>query len=120
MKDITIEEKACAKINLALHVIGLRENGYHILDSVVVFTNIYDRLSIKQTRENNLTFTGKFSKTLNVNGNSILQALKLFEERQKFHFYINLEKNLPIGAGLGGGSADAAAIIRFICFPLSD
>jgi 4-diphosphocytidyl-2-C-methyl-D-erythritol kinase len=61
-----------------------------------------------------VTLTGEFSGSINVQENSILQALKLFGNGLTDRFSINLEKNLPIGAGLGGGSADAAAVIRFI------
>ena len=114
LKDITIEEKGYAKINLALHVIGKRADGYHVLDSIVVFTDVFDRLIIKYAVENKLTVTGEFSKFINVEKNSVLQALKLFENELTDRFSIILEKNLPIGAGLGGGSADAAALIRFI------
>ena len=114
MKEITIEEKGCAKINLALHVTGVKEDGYHILDSIVIFTDIFDILSFKKDRKNVLTFTGEFSKSLNVKNNSVIEALNLFENVLADHFAINIEKNLPLGAGLGGGSADAAAVIRFI------
>ncbi len=114
MKNITFEEKGCAKINLALHVTGVKEDGYHILDSIVIFADIFDRLSFKKDRENVLTLTGEFSKSLNVETNSVIQALNLFENVLTDRFSINIEKNLPLGAGLGGGSADAAAVIRFI------
>ena len=114
MKHITIKEKGYAKINLALHVTGVQEDGYHILDSIVIFTDIFDSLSFKKGRKNVLTFTGEFSKSLNAKKNSITQALNLFENVLTDHFSINVEKNLPVGAGLGGGSADAAAVIRFI------
>ena len=114
MKDITIEEKGYAKINLALHVTDVQEDGYHVLDSIVVFTDIFDCLSFKKTRKTVLTVSGEFAKSLNVKKNSVLQALNLFEKEISDHFSINLEKNLPLGAGLGGGSADAAAVIRFI------
>ena len=114
MKNITFEEKGCAKINLALHVTGVKEDGYHILDSIVIFADIFDRLSFKKGRENALTLTGEFSKSLNVETNSVIRALNLFENVLTDRFSINLEKNLPLGAGLGGGSADAAAVIRFI------
>ena len=114
MEEITIEEKGCAKINLALHVTGVKEDGYHILDSIVVFTDIFDILLFKKGKKNVLTFTGEFSKELNVKNNSVIEALKLFENLVADHFAINVEKNLPLGAGLGGGSADAAAVIRFI------
>jgi 4-diphosphocytidyl-2-C-methyl-D-erythritol kinase len=109
-----VQEKGYAKVNLALHVTGVREDGYHILDSFVVFADIFDRLLIRRARKNVLTFTGEFSGSLNVESNSVVGALELFRDNLKDHFSINVEKNLPIGAGLGGGSADAAAIIRFI------
>ena len=51
MKDITVEEKGCAKINLALHVTGVQEDGYHVLDSIVVFADIFDCLSFKKKQE---------------------------------------------------------------------
>ena len=114
MKDITNEEKGCAKINLALHVTGIQADGYHALDSIVVFTDVFDRLFFKRSLKNVVTLTGEFSGSINVQENSILQALKLFGNGLTDRFSINLEKNLPIGAGLGGGSADAAAVIRFI------
>ena len=114
MKEITIEEKGRAKINLALHVTGVKEDGYHILDSIVIFTDIFDILSFKKDRKNVLTFTGEFSKSLNVKNNSVIEALNLFENVLADRFAINIEKNLPLGAGLGGGSIDAAAVIRFI------
>ncbi len=114
MKEITIEEKGCAKINLALHVTGVKDDGYHILDSIVIFTEIFDILTFKKDKKNVLTFTGEFSEALNVKNNSVIEALNLFEDLLADHLAINVEKNLPLGAGLGGGSADAAAVIRFI------
>ena len=114
MKDITIEEKGRAKINLALHVTGVRADGYHVLDSIVIFTDIFDSLVIKKDSKQGISFTGKFSSLLDAKKNSIIQVSKLFENAPLNGFYIRIEKNLPVGAGLGGGSADAAAIIRFI------
>jgi 4-diphosphocytidyl-2-C-methyl-D-erythritol kinase len=114
VKNITVEVKGYAKINLALHVTGVREDGYHVLDSIVIFTDVFDSLFIKKNEESSLVFTGEFSNLLDFKNNSILHALKLFENVLTDRFSIKLEKNLPIGAGLGGGSADAAAIIRFI------
>ena len=114
MKDITIEERAYAKVNLALHVTGVREDGYHTLDSIIFFTDIFDRLFIQKTGKNGLSLTGEFSKTISIKKNIILQVLKQFQNELTDRFFINLEKNLPVGAGLGGGSADAAAVIRFL------
>ncbi len=114
MKDITIEEKGYAKINLALHVTGVRADGYHVLDSIVIFTDIFDSLVIEKNSKLRISFTGEFSSLLDAKKNSVIQASKLFENAPLNRLCIRIEKNLPIGAGLGGGSADAAAIIRFI------
>ncbi len=114
MKDITFEERAYAKVNLALHITGVRDDGYHTLDSIVVFTDVYDKLIIQRTKKSGLSLNGKFSEFLSIEKNSILKVLELYRNKIPYHLFINLEKNLPIGAGLGGGSADAAAVIRFI------
>ena len=78
LKDITNEEKGYAKINLALDVTGIQEDGYHSLDSIVVFTDVFDRLFFKRSLKNVVTLTGEFSGSINVQENSIIQALKLF------------------------------------------
>ena len=57
MKDITNEEKGYAKINLALHVTGIQADGYHALDSIMVFTDVSDRLFFKRSLKNVVTFT---------------------------------------------------------------
>ena len=76
MEDITIEEKGYAKINLALHVIGFKENGYHILDSIVIFADIFDRLFFKKNKKNGLTLTGEFSNLLNVKKKFTFRSIK--------------------------------------------
>ena len=75
MKDITNEEKGYAKINLALHVTGIQADGYHALDSIVVFAGIFDRLFFKRSLKNVVTLTGEFSKSINVRENSIFCLL---------------------------------------------
>ena len=113
MKGTRIEEKAYAKINLALHVTGVQKDGYHVLDSIVVFANVFDRLTITLAKKYTLNFTGEFAEYLDTRKNSILEVFNLFHNRSVDKFSINLQKNLPVGAGLGGGSADAA-LLRFI------
>ena len=66
MKDITIEEKGRAKINLALHVTGVRGDGYHVLDSIVIFTDIFDSLVIKKDSKPGVSFTGKFLSLIHI------------------------------------------------------
>lgn len=118
-----IEEFAPAKVNLALHVTGRRADGYHLLDSLVVFADTGDRLSFSPSEEDRLTISGRFAATLSDNGvggsdNLVIRARDALRDwasgagvaPQPVH--IHLEKNLPVASGIGGGSADAAATLR--------
>ena len=112
--DIT----AHAKVNLCLQVLGKREDGYHNLLSFVGFTDFGDQLSVCVHREDNFSITGPFAKTLEAAGGDSLcsKAVTLIREAG-FNLpplYIRLEKNIPLGGGLGGGSSDAAALLRLI------
>lgn len=112
-------EKAFAKINLALHVLGRGNDGYHQLDSVVAFADIADHLKLRESHSTSLTITGPFAANVPAGeGNIIFKALHMArmicETQNKVipHLEIYLEKNLPVAAGIGGGSADAAAFLR--------
>jgi 4-diphosphocytidyl-2-C-methyl-D-erythritol kinase len=113
--DLTIAETAPAKINLYLHVTGRRDDGYHLLDSLVVFADAGDTLRVKPADTLSLRIEGPFSDGLSANAdNLVLRAAAaladLFGVRSGAE--IVLEKNLPVSSGIGGGSADAAAAIR--------
>jgi 4-diphosphocytidyl-2-C-methyl-D-erythritol kinase len=106
---------APAKINLALHVCGRRADGYHLLDSLVVFTGIGDRVVVRKNDELKLVIEGPFRKALtNEPDNLVLRAARLLKGFAKFNggAHIRLEKKLPVASGIGGGSADAAATLR--------
>ncbi len=109
-----VVEHARAKINLALHVMGRRADGYHELDSIVAFADVSDVLTIEPAKELSLTLSGPFAKDLSGgSGNSVLaawHALSAIRDLQPVSFH--LEKNLPVASGIGGGSADAAASLR--------
>lgn len=117
-------ELAPAKINLALHILGKRQDGYHLLDSLVVFLAHGDRLELKEPalEENDsglfsLTITGRFASGLQVTeDNLVLRAARLFCRKTGMtkSAALTLHKETPIGAGLGGGSADAAAVLRLL------
>lgn len=115
-----ISTRAPAKINLTLHVTGRRADGYHLLDSLTVFaTDAADILSAEPAAEMSLSFSGPFGDFLaheDVSGNLVLKAARIFarETGAALPYAFHLEKNLPPGAGLGGGSADAAAAIRIL------
>ncbi|MDP4033214.1 MAG: 4-(cytidine 5'-diphospho)-2-C-methyl-D-erythritol kinase [Pseudorhodobacter sp.] len=103
-------EFAPAKINLTLHVTGQRGNGYHLLDSLVVFADVGDRVTVTPAAELSLKITGSMAAGLSVgDDNLVLRAARSFGGGGAA---IRLDKVLPIAAGIGGGSADAAATLR--------
>lgn len=109
---------APAKINLALHVTGQRADGYHLLESVVVFAKVGDWLTIEPSPEDVLTFSGPFGGSLQagLSTNLVLKARDAMRSHAKHtpcpSVHIHLEKNLPLSSGIGGGSADAAATMK--------
>jgi 4-diphosphocytidyl-2-C-methyl-D-erythritol kinase len=108
---------APAKVNLTLHVLGRRGDGYHELESLVVFADAGDRLTFVPGAEPDLVVRGP---TADVSGpagdNLVLKAARLLAERvdglRLGRF--TLDKRLPVAAGLGGGSSDAAAALRLL------
>ncbi|MBL3573466.1 4-(cytidine 5'-diphospho)-2-C-methyl-D-erythritol kinase [Rhodovulum sulfidophilum] len=108
---MTVEAFAPAKINLTLHVTGQREDGYHLLDSLVVFADIGDRLTLDPAEDISLSVTGPRAEGVPVDGrNLVLKAAALFGAGQGAR--VRLDKRLPAAAGIGGGSSDAAAALR--------
>ncbi|MDB5552648.1 MAG: ispE [Rhizobium sp.] len=123
MRQGQIEEFAPAKINLALHVTGQRADGYHLLDSLVVFADAGDRLTFSPSEKDRFTVSGRFGGSLPLDsapktGNLVLRARDALRTYavDRGHpappVHIHLEKNLPVASGIGGGSADAAATLR--------
>lgn len=112
-------QAAPAKINLALHVTGRRADGYHDLESLIVFADLADELSATPAASDRLTISGPFSLGLGAGGaNLVMRALTAFRARWPGRvpagLHLHLEKNLPVAAGIGGGSADAAAALRIL------
>jgi 4-diphosphocytidyl-2-C-methyl-D-erythritol kinase len=107
-------EKAQAKVNLALHVLGRRADGYHELDSIVAFADVCDTLLFEPSRSTSLTVTGPCGAGLSAGAdNLVLRALHELRKHVRLpEMHITLDKALPIASGLGGGSADAAAALR--------
>lgn len=113
----TFSEAAPAKINLALHVTGRRADGYHSLEMLVAFAEVGDELEAAPARKDSLSITGPFAAGLgNGETNLVLRSLAAFRQRWPAALpdgvALRLAKNLPVAAGLGGGSADAAAALR--------
>ena len=108
---------APAKINLFLRICGKTNTGYHLLDSAIVFTRFGDHLTIEPANDDQLIITGDFASGLDsADDNLVMTALKGFRAAGGVigGLSITLEKNIPVGAGLGGGSADAAALLRAV------
>jgi len=102
-------ELAPAKVNLCLHVTGRRADGYHLLDSLVTFAEVGDVVRIAPGE--GLRVAGPFADVLGSGEDNLcLRAVRLLGARVA----VTLEKNLPVAAGLGGGSADAAAVLRLL------
>jgi len=105
---------APAKINLALHVTGRRADGYHLLDSIVVFADTGDRIEVAPAERLGLTVTGPFAAHAPGDERDLAwraAADFLQTAGQGRGVAIEVEKNIPAGAGFGGGSSDAAAVL---------
>lgn len=111
---------APAKVNLALCVTGRREDGYHLIDSLVVFAGEGDLIQAEVAKADSFIVTGPFSKDLRADAPSVnlcerardgMRAMALATGRAAPGVALHLTKNLPVASGLGGGSADAAATL---------
>ena len=122
ISDVSLEadlstELAPAKINLALHVTGRRGDGYHLIDSLVVFTRFGDRIGTAAADEDSFEVTGRYAADVPRDAtNLVLRARDALRARygagKAKPVAITLEKNLPVASGMGGGSSDAAATLR--------
>ena len=111
----TIVEFAPAKINLSLRVGRAREDGYHPLDSLVTFADWGDSITVRDEAALLMTLGGEASRDLeDEESNLVLQAARLLQDAAGVDrgAVIHLQKEIPVAAGLGGGSADAAATLR--------
>ena len=106
-----------AKINLSLKIKKQLKNGYHLLSSHVVFLDLFDKIFIQKSSKDSLKVVGPFGNLLNFkNDNNIITKTINFcrnNELSNNKFNLTLEKNIPVSAGLGGGSANSASIIRY-------
>jgi len=122
-----LAETARAKVNLTLRVLGRRPDGYHELESIVAFAGVADRLLLEPGPTDGLTVTGpRAAECGAIDDNLVFRAARALGERiaglRSGHF--TLDKHLPAAAGIGGGSADAAAALRLLAannnIPLDD
>ena len=108
--------KSYAKLNLALNIVG-KNKFLHKIESIIAFINLYDTILIKKSKfkKHKISFTGKFSKNIDKK-NTISKLLQILEERKLINnqnFHIKINKKIPSKAGLGGGSMNAASILKY-------
>lgn len=117
---MTLAIRAPAKINLALHVTGQRADGYHLIDSLVVFTAFGDELSFEAAEADGFVIDGPFAEALaaeQTETNLVVRARETLRASCRSSglscppVHIRLTKNLPVASGIGGGSSDAAAAL---------
>ena len=107
-----------AKINLFFKVIKKQSNGLHQIYSLVSHVNLFDKIYISESSKDQIKFIGKFSKNISLKKNSIFKVMHYlrfyypFLRKKKFN--IKVEKNIPSGAGLGGGTSNAVSLLKFI------
>jgi 4-diphosphocytidyl-2-C-methyl-D-erythritol kinase len=116
----TVHQFAPAKINLTLHIRGRREDGFHLIESFVAFGDVGDEITVRSHDGFDLNLSGPFVRQLqNEDNNIALEAAKSFVNGFRDCLpgvQVDLVKNLPIAAGMGGGSSDAAAVIRALAY----
>ncbi len=117
-EPVSTAELAPAKINLALHITGRQTDGYHLIDSLVVFTRFGDRIETSTSAEDSFDVSGRYAAAVPRDGdNLMLKARDVLRAHcggigKAPPVAITLEKNLPVASGIGGGSSDAAATLR--------
>jgi len=114
---VALERLAPAKVNLFLHVGPPGEGGYHPISSLMVFADVGDEVALYAAPELEFTVTGPFATALAGEGDNLVTRARdmlLAGGRPTQRFGLRLDKRLPIAAGLGGGSADAAAALRLL------
>ena len=111
-RSVTVTQSAPAKINLALHITGRRSDGYHELQTLAVFADCGERIVAEQADDLRLQIKGPFAASVpHDETNFVIAAARIFFLTESFgdKLLLNLKKTIPVGAGLGGGSSDAAA-----------
>ncbi len=113
MKSLT--KKAYAKINISLDIVGKRDDGYHLLESIMQTVSLYDEVTVTQGGDG-ISLSTNYNFLPTNEKNIAVKAAGLFFEKAGFcdNICIDIQKRIPVGAGLGGGSADAAAVLRIL------
>ena len=110
--------KSYAKLNLHLGVLSKQTSGYHKIETIILFADIYDEIDIKfsKAKHHKINFSGRFTKGIGKN-NTISKLLDILDKMNLLNdkkIIINIKKNIPIKSGMGGGSMNAASTLRFL------
>ena len=121
MKNFKI--KSYCKINLSLKVVRKLSSGYHNIASLITFSELHDLISISQISglKDKVSFSGRFKNGINKKSNTVIKVLKLLRRNkllEKQYFKINIQKNIPHGSGLGGGSSNAADLLNYLNYKM--
>jgi 4-diphosphocytidyl-2-C-methyl-D-erythritol kinase len=113
---VAVTEDAPAKVNLALHVVGRRADAYHLIESLSVFTGFGDRVVVEPALRDSFSVHGPFAGEIPLGAENLVMrardALREVAGTLGRPVSIALEKNIPAMSGVGGGSSDAAAVLR--------
>ena len=111
MNEITM--KARAKINIALDIIGKRTDGYHEIRTIMQTVDLHDKITLKQTDNDKITLITNSNKIPSDSSNLAYKAAEYIKKNYSFKngLEIKIEKNIPVAAGLAGGSTDCAAVL---------
>ena len=114
MEEIFI--KSYAKLNLYLDIIGKREDNYHLIESMFHTVSLHDEFTIKPSENFNISTSGKYKLNNDMEENICTKVFFHFKNNYNLesNYNIKIEKNIPTGAGLGGGSSNAATLIKFL------
>ena len=109
--------KSFSKINLFLSVLKKTKNGLHNIQSSVMLLNLHDKINIKNSNKDEIKFVGRFAKNINKNTNSISKTLSALRKHnlinKKIKYKITINKNIPVFGGLGGGTSNAAFLVKY-------
>lgn len=111
---VVLFEKAPAKINLSLDILGKREDGFHEVEMIMTTIDLSDRIELHPLENNEIKVSLESRYVTNDERNLAFKAARIFKETYSIEegIHIKMVKNIPVSAGLGGGSSDAAAVLR--------
>ncbi len=107
--------KSYSKVNLSLRILAKLKSGMHSIETNSVLVNLFDEISLSRNKKNVTFFKGKFKSKISKNNNSVINSLKLLKNLNiiKNSYKIVIKKNIPVFAGLGGGTANSASVIKY-------